>query len=268
MRHQNPQNRPSPSRHELKRTPSTAELLGAWEQGLNQPPVWQAVALLSAACPGVPLARLAQLRIGRRDAELLALRERLFGLDLVGVTSCPTCSEKLDLSFTTADIYTAEMRTMAEQAYQPEVRMLVIEGYEISFQLPNSYDLALLPEQNEDLHVAREQLLRRCIVSVCHDGSMALSAQLPPAVAEKVIEQMGLDDSQGNVELGLICPFCGLGWTVPFDIACFFWAEVHHWALRLLHEVHLLAQAYGWREQDILALSPWRRQCYLNMVQG
>jgi len=33
-----------------------------------------------------------------------------------------------------------------------------------------------------------------------------------------------------------------------------------------LSDVHTLARAYGWRERDILTLSPTRRQFYLNMV--
>jgi hypothetical protein len=48
----------------------------------------------------------------------------------------------------------------------------------------------------------------------------------------------------------------------------YLWAEVHSWALRTLHEVNVLASAYGWRESDILALSQWRRQAYLEMVQS
>ncbi|HSB10234.1 MAG TPA: phage baseplate protein, partial [Blastocatellia bacterium] len=32
--------------------------------------------------------------------------------------------------------------------------------------------------------------------------------------------------------------------------------------------VHTLASAYGWRESDILNLSPWRRQLYLTLVNG
>ena len=52
-----------------------------------------------------------------------------------------------------------------------------------------------------------------------------------------------------------------------FDIVSFFWAEIDAWARRVLREVNVLARAYGWRESDILALSPVRRQIYLSMVQ-
>ena len=36
---------------------------------------------------------------------------------------------------------------------------------------------------------------------------------------------------------------------------------------RLMAEVHLLAQAYGWSEAETLSLSRWRRRVYLGMVR-
>jgi hypothetical protein len=46
----------------------------------------------------------------------------------------------------------------------------------------------------------------------------------------------------------------------------FFWKEIAAHAKRLLREVHILAAAYKWREADILAMNPNRRQYYLEMV--
>ena len=54
--------------------------------------------------------------------------------------------------------------------------------------------------------------------------------------------------------------------SVALDIASFVWSEIHAWAIRLLHDVHALALAYGWREVDILTMSPWRRQAYLELI--
>ena len=45
----------------------------------------------------------------------------------------------------------------------------------------------------------------------------------------------------------------------------FLWTEIEAWAWRMLSDVHTLARAYGWGERDILALSPTRRQFYLEM---
>jgi len=50
-----------------------------------------------------------------------------------------------------------------------------------------------------------------------------------------------------------------------FDIARYLWSEVHAWALRFLREVDLIARTYHWREEDILALTPTRRQAYLEL---
>ena len=53
-----------------------------------------------------------------------------------------------------------------------------------------------------------------------------------------------------------------------FDVAAFLWASVERWALLTLRDVHQLALAYGWGEGDVLALSPLRRQLYLEMAYG
>ena len=81
-----------------------------------------------------------------------------------------------------------------------------------------------------------------------------------------VAEQMAARDPLAEIELALACPACGHQWQLVFDIASFLWLKIEMQARRLLREVHALARAYGWREADILALSPGRRQAYLEMV--
>jgi hypothetical protein len=73
-------------------------------------------------------------------------------------------------------------------------------------------------------------------------------------------------DPLADVQLAVSCPSCGTRQQVSFDILSFFWTEIEAWAWRILREVHTLASAYGWHEHDILALSPRRRQSYLEMV--
>ena len=79
---------------------------------------------------------------------------------------------------------------------------------------------------------------------------------------------MAQADPQADVQLALSCPVCGHKWQTAFDIVSFFWSEINAWAARILREVHILAWGYGWREADILALRPWRREVYLEMVSG
>lgn len=237
---------------------SAAELLDIWERGLAQPPARRAVALLAGACPDMLPHALAELSLGRRDALLLTLREWTFGPHLSCVERCPNCGERLELDFQAGDIQ------VASEAEPPGVLSLSVADCEVRFRLPNSLDLVAIPEDG-DIAAVRRVLLQRCILAARDREGERSAEELPSAVVDAIAEGMGQADPQADVQLALACPVCRHQWKVRFDIVSFFWAEIEAWASRLLREVHLLARAYGWREADILAMSPWRRQCYLEM---
>jgi len=240
---------------------STPELLHVWEQGLAQPPLQRALTLLTAACPDMTWEGLAQLTLGQRDALLLTLREWTFGPQLLGLGMCPRCQERLELACSVADLRTAPASEFGD------VLALHVAGYEVCFRLPNSLDLAAVVTQTEGTTV-RDRLLESCLITVLYNGVQQSSKQLPPDVVEAIAAHMAQADPQADIQLVLTCPQCGQQWQAAFDIESFFWSEINAWANRTLHEVHTLAQHYGWREMDILAMSPWRRQFYLNMVSG
>jgi hypothetical protein len=230
---------------------SVTELLDVWDHGQAQPPVQRALILLAAACPDTSPNTLATLSIGRRDAHLLTLREGTFGRHMAGTAMCPSCGERLELAL---DVETIRM---ASEADPPAQCTLDINGYRVQFHLPSSEDVRALA-QTEDPLCARRQLLDRCIE---HGGS-----PLPDIVLDAVAQRMAELDPQADVQLALQCPSCSHPWHDPFDIATFFWGEIHAWAVRILREIHTLAAAYGWSESDILAMNAQRRQVYLDMV--
>jgi uncharacterized protein (UPF0212 family) len=231
------------------------ELLDAWERGLAEPPVQRALTLLAAACPECLPETLARESVGRRDGRLLTLREWTFGPSLVSLAACPACGERLETAFEVADIRVPEAGDGAETL------SLSAAGCELTFRLPNSLDLAAL-RAGEDLEAARRRLLGRCLL-----GEQAAAVEeLPAEALQAVADRMAQADPQGDVQLALQCPACGHAWRAAFDIVSYFWAEVDAWARVLLHEIHVLASAYGWRETDILALSPWRRRSYLELI--
>ena len=63
------------------------------------------------------------------------------------------------------------------------------------------------------------------------------------------------------------CPACRTEFAVDLDIAGFVWAELRARAQRLLREVHVLALAYGWTEDEVLALGERRRAAYLELTE-
>ena len=54
----------------------------------------------------------------------------------------------------------------------------------------------------------------------------------------------------------------------PNCLVDYLWQEIHRWAIRMLHTVHLLAKTYHWPEQVILDMSPRRRRMYPQMIDG
>jgi hypothetical protein len=279
---------------------SASELLNVWEWGVGQPPVEQALTLLASACPEAPPEDLAKLSIGQRDTRLLRLREWTFGSRLVSLAACPGCGEYVELNFTVSDILF--------EAEPVESLSLNTDGYELHFRLPDSSDLLAVSERpritsqpsgkgsdqfpsvasrsdpfpegrnregisgrslsSKELTATRQLLLERCLLEIHQDGETRSVDELPATIVDKVVEKMAQADPQADVQLALACPMCNHEWQALFDVVSFFWSEINAWAARLLRDVHALAFAYGWREADILAMSPWRRQLYLEMVRA
>ncbi len=226
---------------------------------MAQPVYERALTLLAAAMPDLPVEELARWSIGRRDARLLQLRELLFGARLTSVANCPRCRARLEMEFAAADI-----QTPFAQDDQFETRFAAAEGdYLIRFRLPNTFDLRALAVAPD-----RDQLLRRCVLEIKRDHQPRPVESLSPELSAEIVRQMETADPQANVQLALRCAECGNEWSAAFDILTFLWEEIDRWANRTLREVHLLASAYGWGEAEILALSPQRRQRYLEMVMA
>lgn len=238
---------------------SASELLSIWERGPTQNPVQRALTLLNAAHPEVSAQELAQLCIGRRNALLLTLREWTFGPRLSGMAACASCGERLEMEFNVSDI------RVAEYVIPEESLSLSADGYDVKLRLPNSVDLIAILEDTE-VAAARRTLLERCILSVFHDSEKKAADQLPEHILDMIAERMEQADPQADIQLSLSCPACGLEWQAAFDIVQYFWNEINSWAQHTLRGIHTLASAYGWREADILAIAPWRRQLYLEMI--
>ncbi len=238
---------------------SASELLQIWERGLVQTPADRALELLAAALPDSPRESLASRSLGARTRELLRLRERLFGRQMAAVAACPRCAERLEIS-----LDAAEMRSDSERAREGELA-LSVAGYDVSSRPPSTADV-IESAQELDLSAARALVLRRCVLSA-HRGSEPVEpGQLPPDVVEAVVQSMADADPLADIQIVLSCPACGHGWRAAFDVVSFLWTEIEAWAWRVLSDVHTLASTYGWRERDILDLSPTRRQFYLEMV--
>jgi len=238
---------------------SAPELLNLWEKGQERSSVERALLLLEAFHPETGLDTLASLSIGQRDGRLLTLRERIFGSTVVSLTSCPQCGECLEQTFAIEDV---RVPTATEC---PPSLSVEADGYVVQFRLPNSQDLATIVH-SADGREARRRLAEQCILAVSYVGEQDAIGPLPEPAIQAIAERMAQADPQGDIQLALSCPSCSRQWEESFDILSFLWSELTAWSTRMLDQVHRLASAYGWRETDILEMSPWRREFYLSMV--
>jgi|tagenome__1003787_1003787.scaffolds.fasta_scaffold20981743_5 hypothetical protein len=233
---------------------TSARLLDAWEWARLQPPASRPLVLLAAAGRGGP-GDLADLPIGVRDGYLLDLLEAMSGPYLEAVVSCPACRERLELSCTVA-----QLRAGPGSAEET----VCAGGYELTVRPPTGADLAAAASSGEPEH-AHSEFLRRCVGIV--SGPESEPQRLPEPVVAAVEQAMLAADPQAEILVALTCAACGEQWQADLDVAAFAWAQVDASARRCAAEVHALALAYGWSEAETLAMSPWRRDLYLQMVE-
>ena len=112
------------------------------------------------------------------------------------------------------------------------------------------------------------ELASRCITAATRGGAQAEVTDIPTEVLTGLDAELAALDPAAGMDLFIACPACGSTWLAPFNVVDFFWAELNSWARRMLRDVHDLARAYGWCQEDILALNPQRRRAYLELVRS
>jgi hypothetical protein len=206
----------------------------------------RAVALAALAADAAPDAVM-RWPIARRDRALFDLRAQLFGDTLDAVTACPRCGEALELQVALSTLRPAESR-----GADARWRVLRLGSRRVRWRLPDTEDLLAVSGLGTVPEV-RAALLARCIEADDPELRDRAAARLP---AEPT-----------DVRFDLTCPSCAARWQAPFDIAAFTWREIETWAVRTLAEIHAIAGAYGWTEDEILRLSPSRRDTYVGMIR-
>jgi len=232
---------------------SAADTLALWEEGGGRTPLEWALAVLERV--GSPAADT--WPVGRRDGVLVDVLEASFGDRIAGTVACPECGETLELEFPVD-----AMRAPA--AVDRELR-LELETALVVARLPTSADVRAAAGV-DDLAAAGRALARRCVVRAEDGGAPVGVDELPTEALEAVAQAAADADQQAAVTLELACPECGCEWPLPFDPADYLRRLVEASARELVDDVHALASAYGWSEDEILSLPERRRGLYLDLL--
>ncbi len=227
--------------------------LDLWETGLMMTPAARAVLLLQAAGH----ADVTDWPVGRRDGALLSTYCSSHG-PLAAVTECPACGASLDV--------TLDPHRLTEPPATELVMRVEHDGYRVVARAPTTGDLAQL-SAHAPLMDLRADLLERCVVEAEHHDVAISPRALPEAAVVAVETALEEADPGAELTLALSCADCRAEWTEILDPVWFAWSSIEASARMLATDVHTLAHAYGWREQEILELSPFRRHLYLSAVQ-
>lgn len=230
-------------------------LLAAWEHGAAQHDLGRALTMLSAALPGAGREQLGALPIAERNLLLLRLHELTFGSSLNVFGVCPTCAEQFEFAVPAAEMAarlqgqsSGSRMTWHEAGRQYRLRAVTTDDLLATLGVP-------------DTTAAQDLLLARCLeVSPTEPGERPASA----AVLRR-FEQL---NAAAELSCCVDCPGCATRELLDLDMARFLWIEVRNAARRLLGEIHELASAYGWSEQDIAQMGAGRRTAYLEMLSA
>jgi hypothetical protein len=230
---------------------AAADVLALWERGLRRHALDRSALLCAWARPELPRHAIADLPLGVVTASLLRLREASFGARIHCHVDCARCGERLELVLVSSDL----LQPMTEGPYEIEVQGMRVRALCLR-------DLAAVAKEPDVDHAAR-QLLEHCVLQGGADA-VALSDLLLPAV-EDALEAL---DPNADLALEVHCEACDHSGAAQLDAGCLLWDEIDARARTLLSEVHLLARAYGWTEDEILGLGAARRATYLTMAAG
>lgn len=228
-----------------------ARLLEARELGARLHPLDRALTVLRLADPGAARDP-GELPLAERDARLLTLRRATFGDSIACVADCPRCREATEFSLSASSL-------LAGLGSVPASETLSVDGWRVTLRALDSRDLAHIAHA-ADAQQAAHTLVRR---AVAHIEAQADAGEPSDILWRTVETRVAEREAAADIAIDLGCPACGYVWTEAFDIGAHLWAELDAAAQRLLQEVVLLARLFGWSEAEILALSPARRQAYL-----
>lgn len=242
------------------RVPVAAELLDLWEAGMAQPTWAWSLTFIQRCFAEEDANALNGLTIGERDARLIEIREALFGRQLSACSVCPSCSARVEMDLQTSDFRVPAGSVTREADFQRD-------EWRVHFRVPTADDLGVIA-RGRGVGEMRHALLERCVLSVEQGGRTIDMNQLSADTLDAVVGQMSECDPQADVRFQLRCAECAHVWSEAFDITSYLWSELDAWSQRTLQDIHRLASAYGWRESDVLAVSPQRRSRYLEMIDS
>ncbi|TYT23828.1 hypothetical protein FZO89_16560 [Luteimonas viscosa] len=226
-----------------------AQLLALWEAAVGARGAPRDRALLG----GLPRS------LAERNRLALQRYADLFGTDAELIGRCAQCGTAVEFTID-ARHCVAALPAPGTHAADDDPQWHTLDGHDDAprFRLPTPEDLYALEGVDEPEAFA-DALLARCV-----EGNLPAAAETREAIGARMQALM----PGATLDFSLQCPDCRHAWEAPLDPVELLWRVLRARAERLLSDVALIAQRFGWCERDILALGPVRRAAYLQLAGG
>lgn len=205
------------------------------------------VGLLAGRVDGDPLA----LPLGTRDTALIELRIATFGMSLTTVANCAGCDTEIE-----ADFELDALRSIGSDVVVSEFDVTTTAG-ERRFRVPTTYDVIAAAAAPDPGRVIAE----RCAIGI-DPGERPLADADVRTISDALAAASPIID----VTIEMTCVDCGRASDRTLDIVAVLSDELDAHCQRVIHDVIVLARAFGWSETDVLSIPPRRRHRYLDVV--
>jgi hypothetical protein len=211
-----------------------------WEDAAHLAPVDQAVRTL-AAVERIDADAAADWPVDERDRALIRIRCETFGPQAEFYVACPACDVALETQFDLGQLLALRSDSAPALAWS---------GADYEVRAPTSREVAAAVRSAD-----RAGLARACVVGLDETSDGPDVAEVE-ALLERAFPLL-------DVSIGFTCSACGEVFSRRFDPATYLWTDIERLAEGLMADIHRLAAAYGWGEQEILRMSRRRRAAYL-----
>jgi hypothetical protein len=182
---------------------------------------------------------------------LAILRQAVLGPAMTCAFDCPrpACRERVGVGFSLADyVAAARPRRPHDVIDSDRPHWFRVRDAAVSFRLPTAADQSAVLGRSD----AAQLLAERCLDPADMSGP-------PRARAERAMAVMAPEISRPVVGR---CPACDATVRAGLHLPSLVMTELRRAAEGLHEDVHVLASAYHWQEEAILALPRRRRQDY------
>ena len=247
-----------------------ALLLDAWDAGGAAPDVARGSVVLAVSGVVTP-DDAADLPLGVLGELALQCHIEAFGARLDGVVGCPTCAGTLEVALRldrlladsvarTESVARTDSATRAEHADRTDSCSVELTTGTAHVRAPTVRDLLAVGTTDDPAHA----ILARCVQD--RAGCAVDPTQVSAADLELLDAALEQGAGVGLTRVRTSCPDCDSEVVAVLDPCALLWGQVLAAAPALLREVARLAAAFGWTEDEVLALTPTRRSAYLELV--